>query len=73
MSTLAPLVTVHSLPVIFDSGVSQVVELRFTVPDDFCEEGYRAWSLQLPAESAKRLAAQLMDVGYEIEPEDDRT
>jgi hypothetical protein len=72
MSTLAPLVTVHEQPVIFDTGVASVVELRFTVPDDFCEEGYRAWSLQLPAESAKRLACRLMGVGYEIEPEDDR-
>jgi hypothetical protein len=72
MTPLAPLVTVHSLPVIFDDGVSNVVELRFTVADDFCEEGYRAWSLQLLAESAKRLASRLMAVGYEIEPEDDR-
>jgi len=72
MSTLAPLVTVHSLPVIFTDGVSSVVELRFTVADDLTDEGYRAWSLQLPAEMAKRLATRLMAVGYEIEPEDDR-
>jgi hypothetical protein len=72
VSTLAPLVTVHSLPIIFQDGVSNVVELRFTVPDDFCEEGYRAWSLQLPAGGAKALAVQLLAVGYRIEPEDDR-
>ncbi len=70
MSTLAPLVTVHQLPIIFHDGVSSVVELRFTVADDFTETGFRCWSLQLPAESAKRLACRLMAVAYQIEPED---
>jgi hypothetical protein len=72
MTPLAPLVSVHQLPIIFHDGVSSVVELRFTVADDFTEEGYRCWSLQLPAESAKQLACRLMAVGYAIEPEDDR-
>lgn len=70
MSTLAPLVSVHTLPVIFDDGVSSVVELRFTVPD--FGEGPRVWSLQLPAAGAKELAVRLLAVGYRIEPEDDR-
>jgi len=71
-TTLAPVVSVHQLPYITSSGVAQLAELRFQVVDDFAEGGLRQWSLLINADNAKRVAADLMLVGYAIEPEDDR-
>lgn len=69
---LAPLVTVHQLPIIHTNGVTSLVEFRFREPDDFDETGWRETRFFVNAATAKVFAAQVLCVAYDIEPEDDR-
>lgn len=64
--SLAPQIQVGKYDHPTPTGVASLVDLYFTDHDD------HTWRVLLPASQAKTLSAQLLWVGMQIEPEDDR-